>query len=44
MPVIWVERKPEYFCDEGWTGGIRLNCLRKLGCTRRGVERFGQRV
>jgi hypothetical protein len=25
VEVIWVRREWEYFCNGGWTGGIRLN-------------------
>jgi hypothetical protein len=28
--VIWVEGKPNYFCEEDWTGQISLKRLRKL--------------
>jgi hypothetical protein len=30
MPVIWVWDEGEYFCGEGWTGGIGLNWFKKL--------------
>ena len=35
MPVIWVERKPKYFCDRDWTGRIALIRFEKFGCRRR---------
>ena len=24
VEVIWVKRKPEYFCKKGWTGGSAI--------------------
>jgi hypothetical protein len=33
--VIWVGRKPKYFCGRGWTGRIALIRFEKFGCTRR---------
>ena len=36
--MIWVQRKEECFCGEGWTGGITLNWLEKLD--KAGVAHF----
>jgi hypothetical protein len=33
--VIWVGRKPEYFCARDWTGRIALIRFNKFRCARR---------
>lgn len=32
--MIWVKRKANYFCEEDWTGQIRLKALQKIAPSR----------
>jgi hypothetical protein len=34
VEVIWVGGEAEYFCEQGWTGQIRLKLLRKIAQSR----------
>jgi hypothetical protein len=34
LDLIWVRGEAEYFCKWDWTGGIRLNRLKKFGGAR----------
>jgi hypothetical protein len=40
--VIWVKRETKYFCEQGWTGQIRLNRLDKLDFWRNGFCTFAR--
>ena len=33
--MIWVKREEEYFCNQDWTGQIRLNCFNKSAVSRK---------
>jgi hypothetical protein len=33
--LIWGRRKPKYFCEQDWTGGIKLICFKKSGFARK---------
>src|SRR6202034_2276012 len=41
--VIWVRREGKYFCEEDWTGSIRLKRFNKLRCARRAARPNGSR-